>query len=251
MKKRERLALLDLIRGLVLIEMILYHLLWDLVYLFDIHIGWYKSYRAYIWQQSICWIFILLSGFCWQLGKEHIKRGAWIFGCGCIVSIVTRLVMPENCVRYGILTLLGSCILIWTVLEKQLKKVNPILGMGVCFSLFLLCKSWTNGTPIRLSATFMKYECIKQIFAYIGFPQAGFTSSDYFPILPWIFLFGTGYFLYSFMLNRNMLHVTWMRKGKIKPINFFGRHSLFIYMIHQPICYVIGILVSILYEITI
>lgn len=84
MEKKERLALLDLIRGIVLIEMILYHLLWDLVYLFDIHIGWYKSYRAYIWQQSICWMFILLSGFCWQLGKRHVKRGAWIFGCGCI-----------------------------------------------------------------------------------------------------------------------------------------------------------------------
>ena len=53
--------------------MISYHFLWDLVYLYNADIPWYKSHGAHIWQQSICWTFILLAGFSWHLGKKHMK----------------------------------------------------------------------------------------------------------------------------------------------------------------------------------
>lgn len=67
---KQRLPFIDLIRGITIIEMISYHFLWDLVYLYNADIPWYKSHGAYIWQQSICWTFILLAGFSWHLGKN-------------------------------------------------------------------------------------------------------------------------------------------------------------------------------------
>ena len=110
---KQRLPFIDLIRGITIIEMISYHFLWDLVYLYNADIPWYKSHGAYIWQQSICWTFILLAGFSWHLGKKHMKRGLWAFGGGVVVSLVTAIVLPNDRVRYGVLTLIGSCILIW------------------------------------------------------------------------------------------------------------------------------------------
>ena len=109
---KQRLPFIDLIRGITIIEMISYHFLWDLVYLYNADIPWYKSHGAYIWQQSICWTFILLAGFSWHLGKKHMKRGLWAFGGGVVVSLVTAIVLPNDRVRYGVLTLIGSCILI-------------------------------------------------------------------------------------------------------------------------------------------
>ena len=50
--------------------MIAYHACWDLVYLFHADWDWYRGTGAYIWQQSICWTFILLSGFCFSLGRR-------------------------------------------------------------------------------------------------------------------------------------------------------------------------------------
>lgn len=51
--KRVRYAILDGICGIAILHMITYHTIWDLVYLFDMDIGWYRSGLGYIWQQYI------------------------------------------------------------------------------------------------------------------------------------------------------------------------------------------------------
>ena len=61
-QKKSRVEWLDSIRGITLISMILYHAVWDIVYIAKVDWDWFKSDGAYIWQQSICWTFILLSG---------------------------------------------------------------------------------------------------------------------------------------------------------------------------------------------
>ena len=202
----QRLPFIDLIRGITIIEMISYHFLWDLVYLYNADIPWYKSHGAYIWQQSICWTFILLAGFSWHLGKKHMKRGLWAFGGGVVISLVTAIVLPNDRVRYGVLTLIGSCILIWILLDKVLKKIPAGVGVSVSFVLFLILRSWTKQDPIQLSDNLLNVTWLKSVLAYIGFPQAGFSSTDYFPLLPWIFLFATGYFLYSFLQEKGLIN---------------------------------------------
>lgn len=103
-----RYALLDELRGLDLLSMMLYHGCWDLVNLFGIQADWYYGLPGHLWQQSICWVFILLSGFCVQLGHHTLRRGAQVFGAGALVTAVTLLFMPEDRVIFGVLTLLGA-----------------------------------------------------------------------------------------------------------------------------------------------
>lgn len=81
----KRYSALDGIRGLALLNMMAYHAVWDLVYLFNFHLQWYQSEGAYIWQQCICWTFIFLSGFCEPLGKEKLKRGITFFSLGFLI----------------------------------------------------------------------------------------------------------------------------------------------------------------------
>ena len=71
---KTRLDLLDSIRGATLLSMAAYHTVWDLVYLFGVQWDWYKGGLGFLWQQSICWTFIFLSGFCWPLGRRPLKR---------------------------------------------------------------------------------------------------------------------------------------------------------------------------------
>lgn len=99
-----RSGTLDSLRGLTLVSMIAYHTCWDLVYLYGFDWGWYRSFQAYVWQQSICCTFILLSGFCWQMGHHPLRRGLMSFLGGAAVSLATLLVMPEEPVRFGVLT---------------------------------------------------------------------------------------------------------------------------------------------------
>ena len=133
-----RYALLDELRGLDLVSMMLYHACWDLVFLFGVQMNWYAATPGHLWQQSICWVFILLSGFCVPLGHHTLRRGATVFGAGVLVTAVTLLFMPEARVVFGVLTLLGSAMLLTGLLEPLLKKVPPAAGLVVAAVLFAL-----------------------------------------------------------------------------------------------------------------
>lgn len=239
-KEKKRFFVLDEIRGLNLISMLLYHGIWDLVYVFGVSVPWYKVEMAYIWQQSICWIFILLSGFCWTLGTKKLKRGILVCVCSIVISAVTIFFMPSSIILFGILSLLGTGMLIMIPLDKVFQKINPYVGMVCSFLLFLGTKKINEGV-----IEFFGYELLRvpkavysNLFtAYLGFPPEGFISYDYFPVIPWLFLYMMGYFMYRvFDRNDILKHLPEIR---IKPLEWIGRHSLIIYMLHQPIVYAV------------
>lgn len=140
-----RYALLDELRGLDLVSMMLYHGCWDLVNLFGIQADWYYGLPGHLWQQSICWVFILLSGFCVQLGHHTLRRGAQVFGAGALVTAVTLLFMPEDRVIFGVLTLLGSAMLLTGLLEKPLRHIPPAAGFAISAVLFALTRNVSAG----------------------------------------------------------------------------------------------------------
>lgn len=236
---RTRLHFLDALRGFTLIHMIAFHGLWNLVYLFGVKADWYRGTAGYIWQQWICWTFILLSGFCWNLGRQHLKRGLMVFGGGAIVSAVTCLVMPESRILFGVLTCLGSCMLLLIPAERLLKKVSAPVGLLCSFGLFILLRNVSSGSLGFESFVICPLPAAlyrNLVTAYLGFPAPGFFSTDYFPLIPWFFLFVTGYFLYR-ILEEKGLNQQLFARGQVPVLNWMGRHSLIIYLLHQPILY--------------
>ena len=234
----KRYTLLDNIRGITLLSMIAYHAIWDLVYIFGMRLDWYKTEIGYAWQQSICWTFIFLSGFCWSLGKNKLKRGLIVFFAGFLITMITLLFMPENRVVFGVLTLLGICMLIQILLESFYRKCNSTAGILLAFLTFLLLRDINNGW-IGM-ATWRMVEIPKSwyanmVTAFLGFPFRKFFSTDYFSLLPWYFLFLTGYFCYRFVQERKLLQK--FPDVHIAPLEWIGKHSLILYMIHQPIVY--------------
>lgn len=227
-----------MIRGIVLISMILYHVCWDLVFLYDVNVFWYRSSFSYIWQQSICWTFILLSGFCWSLGKNHLKRGLIVFLAGALITLVTLLFMPEERVIFGILTFLGVSMLLTIPLEKILKRIPSGVGIAGSFLCFLFFRRVNMGylglgnwkiceIPDSLYSGYFT--------TFLGFPYRSFFSTDYVSLLPWYFLFLTGFYTYCMLSKGSILEKLFLRGWK--PFAFMGRHSLLIYLLHQPVAY--------------
>lgn len=231
-----RCALLDELRGLDLISMMLYHGTWDLVYLFGVYVPWYAGWQGELWQQSICWVFILLSGFCLPMGHHPLKRGATVFGAGALVTAVTLLFMPADVVWFGVLTLLGSAMILTGLLQKWMEKLPPVLGLVLSFALFLFTRhaawGYVGFGSMQLllpSAWFANY-----FTAYLGFYPLGFFSTDYFPLIPWLFLFWTGFYLYH-LIGKERLEP--LRRSVCAPLGWLGRHSLILYLLHQPLLY--------------
>lgn len=247
-RKNQRYGALDSIRGAVLISMILYHACWDLVYIFGKDFKWFEGNGAYVWQQSICWTFIFLSGFCWSLGKKPVKRGVIVFGAGAVVSLVTIVFMPEDRVIFGVLTLIGSCMLLMVPLRKVFGKLPAGWGLFFSMALFVLTRNvnrgylgfegWNLG---RLPEDLYQ----GKIMTFLGFAEPEFYSTDYFSLIPWFFLFLSGYFLYCMMGEKNdgKFMSRYLKTGW-KPLSFPGKHSLMIYLLHQPLIYGIFILLD-------
>ena len=231
-----RYALLDELRGLDLVSMMLYHACWDLVFLFGVQMNWYAATPGHLWQQSICWVFILLSGFCVPLGHHTLRRGATVFGAGVLITAVTLLFMPEERVIFGVLTFLGAAMLLTGILEPLLQKVPPAAGLVVSAVLFALCYSVSSGwvgvgswkllLPQGLYANYLT--------AFFGFYPEGFFSTDYFALLPWIFLFWAGYFGHR-SIGRARMEA--LRGSVCAPLGWMGRHSLVLYLLHQPVIF--------------
>lgn len=179
-----RYRLLDELRGLDLISMMLYHGMWDVVFLFGVTQKWYTGLPGFVWQQSICWVFLLLSGFCLPLGHHPFRRGAVVFGAGALVTAVTLLFLPEDVVWFGVLTLLGSSMLLTAALDPLFRRVPPSAGVAVSALLF------------------------------------------------WV-----GYFLHH-LVGRERLAP--LRRSVCPPLGWMGRHSLVLYLLHQPV--ILGVL---------
>lgn len=235
-KAARRYGILDGFRGITLVSMVIYHVCWDLVYLFGKDWSWYEGGWAYIWQQSICWSFILLSGFCWSLGKKPVKRGFIVFGAGAVVSVVTLLFLPEDRVLFGVLTLIGSSMLLMAWLGRFFQKVPPLPGLMGAFALFAVTRNVNMGYLgfERWNMTGLPESLYQGYFmTFLGFPERGFYSTDYFSLIPWFFLFLSGYFIYRMIEDRKEFMDKYLM-ASWQPLSFLGRHSLLIYMLHQP-----------------
>ena len=235
MRERKRLYLLDALRGLTLISMILYHGMFDLVEIYGVQVSWFWKTPGFVWQQSVCWSFILLSGFCWNLSRNPVKNGLIVSAGGLLVSAVTWIFMLEERITFGILTFMGSAMLLLVLLNPLLKRVPSVAGVLGSAVLFFLTRNVNAGywgfRSIRLGAV---PESWYQgwINTFLGFPPGDFFSGDYFSLMPWIFLYLFGYFLYDILIRKESFCK--LMEVRIKPLEWIGRHSLLIYLLHQP-----------------
>jgi len=245
--RKDRLALLDALRGTLMLSVIVYHAAWDAVYLFGLDWPWFHGDWLFVWQQATCWGFLLLSGFCASLGNSRLRlarRGGLVFSCGAAVSLVTLYCLPDSRVLFGVLTLIGSAMLLLSAVRPLADRLPVQAGLPGAFALFLLtyhtARGWWGVGPLRLVLPHTLYANL--LSAYLGFPPPEFFSTDYFPLLPWFFLCLTGYFLGR--LCRPKLPDCQLCRWSVPVLSRLGRHALPIYLAHQPVLYLVFFLLS-------
>lgn len=235
----KRYTLIDCLRGLAVIAMIVYHVVWDLVYVHGIRVGNFGDYTQtrFIIQRTIRWSFILLSGFCFQMGRHKLRRGLTVLGGGVIITLVTVVVMPAFAIHHGVLTFIGCAMLLMIPLDKLFKYVPGWLGLIVSLLLFLAAEDIGDGVLGRGTYTVaLPQSWYSSYFtAWLGLPAPAFYSSDYVPMIPWLFSFWVGYFAYSIFKKYRWLNC--LSCVRFKPLEWIGRNALIIYMLHQPVVY--------------
>ena len=232
-----RAVLLDEMRGFMLLNMLLYHLLYDLVFLFGVPLAWYLSPGAFFWQELICGTFIGVAGACTPFSRNNLRRGLQLVGWGMVITLVTLLAMPGQVVWFGVLHLIGLSTLLFCPVDRLTRSLPPWVGVVGGVALYLLTYGvsmgywgigplWRHPLPAALYQT--------SLLAPLGFPGPDFYSSDYFPLLPYFFLYAAGAFA-GRILCRDRPALFY--RSHSRPLAFLGRHSLGIYLVHQPVLY--------------
>ena len=223
---KNRIWELDVFRGICIIGVVLVHLMYDLTELYSI-IEWEYPTWFYFIKQWGGIVFVLLSGTCATLGRHSVRRGLVVFGCGLVISTVTygmyRYGFDKSILIYfGVLHCLGTCMILWWIFKRFPTWLLAVLGIAMV------------AVGLYLDTI---YPAENLWLMPLGILPPYFSTSDYFPLLP-----NFGWFLLGAVMGRTIYRKKQTLLPLVNPKNFLvrcfsflGRHSLWIYLIHQPI----------------
>ena len=249
--KKERLHTLDTIRGLAILGMFFIHVSFFLPDILGISPSYAGSFGYEMFCQAVRIAFIFLSGFCCRMSRNPVKRGLIVSLCGLIITVVTLFVNPEEPIVYGVLTVIGASMLLSTLFKKTVNEKNAPVFFFVFLALFLLTVRihygyigiYTHPVIHYPKSWYQTTKPLSYVTAFFGLPGKGFLSADYFPIIPWFFIFMSGYSLKAWIFDR--IKTKKFMNFRLEPISFLGRYSLWVYLIHLPV--ILGILYLISY----
>ena len=229
---------IDFLRGLSIILVVGYHLLYDLGAYVGVRrfLGFSTDLSTVSWtlaQHFFAGLFIVLSGTSSTLTRSNLRRGIRLLAESLAVTAVTYVFDSSSAVWFGILQLLAVSILIFSAVFKKSGPITCavwsvfVLGLGAALHLI------KRGLTIRFDWLLP-----------LGIHSLGYSSFDYFPLIPWF-----GIFLIGAALGRSV----YAPKQSLLPwrlpqtfLNSAGRHSLLIYIMHQPVIlavlYLIGLM---------
>jgi uncharacterized membrane protein len=225
----------DFLRGIAIIMMVIYHVLFDVTFLRIYYID-LSSIPVLLFLHPIGTMFLLLVGVSLTLSyarvketltprqrrKKFILRGLYIFGGGILATLGTWLYLKEGYIVFGVLHCIGVSIILAYPLIRY--RVYPLVLGIICVIVGIFLQ--------RMVVVDFPW------LLWLGFIPNYFYTVDYFPLLPWFGVILVGIFIGNSLYQNNK------RRFEIKDLSgflvvrgvcFLGRHSLLIYLIHQPI----------------
>lgn len=220
----KRIWELDALRGLCILGMVAVHAVFDATELFGL-IRWTYPPAFVLVKNWGGVAFLLLSGICATLGSRSTRRGVTVLLCGMLITAVTLagqrlgMVDADMVISFGILHCLGCCMVLWRPVCRLTGKRLALLGFALAAAGALVSRM-TAPFPWLIS---------------FGLLPADFASADFFPLLP-----NFGFFLLGAALGKGLYGQKCSRvPGGNAPVSkffqFCGRHSLPIYLLHQPV----------------
>lgn len=223
-----RLALVDVLRGFAVAQMIVYHFIYDLNYF-----GWLKlsmlTDQPWVgWRTAIVTQFVLLVGVGLVLRtsfkpglRDFWRRWIQIAAAALLVSIGSAAVFGPRYIWFGILHFVAAAL----ILARPFVRLGPSnIGIGLAVIAFglLYANPVFDDTPANI----------------IGLVTQKPRTEDYVPLLPWLGVVLLGVGLGSVWQQR-----AWSVPNALRSLNdtpsrillLLGTWALTVYLVHQPI----------------
>jgi uncharacterized membrane protein len=242
-----RIQLIDAARGLSILLMVAYHTGYDLVAADLMPAETLYNPLLNVLEPLFAGLFVALSGVSARYARDNRRRGLRVLGCALLVTLVTGLMpaalgakaahtwiskgvfyeLARAPISFGILHCLGLCMVLcgdpadWT--DKMPRRAQPFLFGGLfalCYLLFPVQGALFSGIPY---------------LEMLGFIGPRYRAPDYFPLLPWFFLYLFGVWAGGHIKSGDFPR--WFYETRVPVLPVVGRRTLLIYMLHQPVIY--------------
>lgn len=240
---KKRIWELDAARGFCIFCMFFVHLFFDLVSFGFIHVHRNNFLIRFFFDGWGGALFFVISGISATLGSRSVKRGLLVACCALLVSAVTIGIDLIGFSRgmgiyFGVLHCLAVCMVLWPLFRKTeaLGEKKQLLVLGLLGVLFVAAGLWMR-----------QYILPHNFLMAIGL-RGPLGSGDYFPVFPYL-----GFFLLGAVVGKTLYKTRESRFPNVSQRNVFvrffcwlGRHSLPVYLIHQPVFFGLVYLLAIL-----
>lgn len=224
-----RVPVVDAIRGLAVALMVIYH------FCFDLNLYGLTAFRfndAPFWldlRGGIVGLFLGVMGVSLHLATRHglhryryLRRLASIAACAGLVTVASIQIFPQSYIYFGVL----HFVLVASVLALPFRYLDwSNLGIGLTIVVL--------GVVVRLP--FLDHPALH----WVGMMTYKPITEDYVPLVPWFGVVLLGLWLGRWVYGYHKIPVRTLPRF-LDPFAAIGRHSLLVYMLHQPV--LLGIL---------
>ena len=243
-KATGRVRLLDVIRGFSVVSMVLFHFCYDLRYIAGLNLPWFQGALQDVWRASISWTFLLVAGMMCSFSHSNFRRSAKYGAFALVIYLATTVAAVDDPISFGIIYCMAACTLVAAALGRIGLAPRGAVAAAVLFVLFVICLRLPSGfvgvAPLAVRLPSALYST--ELLSWLGFPGPRFVSGDYYPLLPYLFMYLTGMSIGPAVRTR-------AASGDIPvvscaPLEWLGRHALLVYALHQPVLLALTMLVS-------
>jgi uncharacterized membrane protein len=240
--RQNRVFAVDSLRGFAMVYIMLYHLFYDLINFANVKLPFFFT----DWWEVLHIVFVsllfIVSGISTHFSRNSLKRGVIVFFLGQSITIATAIISNitktnDTLIVFGVLTFIGLSMMIYSVIRPGIEKINMPWWILFIISIILFI----------VFLQFPPYEILSSANMWLyplGIINSEFHSADYFPLVPYFFIFLAGTALAAPIISRKLPGRIY--KFRIKPLEFIGRHSLLFYIVHQPAIMVVLFLIGVI-----
>lgn len=231
-----RIQTVDVARGVAIVLMVCYHFTYDLNHFRLVAVDLYHGAFWLVLRTLIVSLFLTLVGVSLVLAsaggldrRRYLRRLGVLVACAAAISVITHFMFPGRMVFFGILHLIAFASLAGLLFVGR-PRASAVLGVALVLLPQVAAHPFFNQAPLQ----------------WIGLMTYKPPTEDYVPVLPWF-----GVVLIGIALGHLVQRADWLRSLRQWPASppparvlaLLGRHSLLIYLVHQPVLF--GVLAAI------
>lgn len=227
-KSRVRYIQIDAARGFAIVLMVIFHFTYDLNHFNYVEVDFNHDPFWLNFRTLIVTLFLGLVGISFQLAtgkgvnlRRYCSRLMVLVAAAVAVTLGSYLVFPDKVILFGILHFIAVASVV-ALLFRRFYGINLLLGVGLIVFGVQFQHAWFNSLA----------------WHWVGLTSQGPSTVDYVPLLPWFGVVLIGMFLGSLIERQRLLEkVSQQSNGLTRSLALGGRHSLMIYLLHQPLLF--------------